>query len=183
MNVTRKTDYDSYRGTTYCVLQFESREKVNKHSWATTEASEASCPPRSAAACGRFILPAPARRLPLEVSWVGWRSPTAPRGKQWQGLSDRTSERNRDVVVGRVNLEVHTDEKLGCGGLFFFRGVAGDLGCAKGLKRSRAAAFGGPTSRNGDFSALNQPTILHQFASRASVTWSNAASRYTNAPN
>ena len=39
--------------------------------------------------------------IALGISWVGWRSPEAPRGKQRRGYSDRTSERNRALVGAR----------------------------------------------------------------------------------
>ena len=41
----------------------KKRKKVNEHLWATTEASDDSGPPRSAAASGRLFSPAAARRL------------------------------------------------------------------------------------------------------------------------
>ena len=51
--------------------------------------------------------------MALGVSWMGWRRPAAPHGQQRRGHSSRTSERSRDVVVGRVTFEVQGDEKLG----------------------------------------------------------------------
>ena len=51
--------------------------------------------------------------MALGVSWMGWSRPAAPRGQQRRGYSDRTSERSRDVVVGRVTFEVQGDEKPG----------------------------------------------------------------------
>ena len=58
-----------------------------------------------------------------------------------------------------------------CGGLVCFLGAAGSPGCAKGLRRSRCGCSGGPTSRNGQFSALKQLTTPHKFACHALVTW------------
>ena len=40
----------------------KKRKRVNEHPWATTEASDGSRPPRSAAASGRLFLPAAVRR-------------------------------------------------------------------------------------------------------------------------
>ena len=51
--------------------------------------------------------------MALGVSWMGWRRPAAPHGQQRRGYSGRTSERSRDVVVGRVTFEVQSDGKLG----------------------------------------------------------------------
>ena len=51
--------------------------------------------------------------MALGVSWMGWRHPAARHGQQRRGCSGRTSERSRDVVVGRVTFEVQGDEKLG----------------------------------------------------------------------
>ena len=51
--------------------------------------------------------------MALGVSWMGWRHPAARHGQQRRGYSGRTSERSRDVVVGRVTFEVQGDEKLG----------------------------------------------------------------------
>ena len=51
--------------------------------------------------------------MTLGVSLVGWRSPNAPHGQQQRGHTGRTSKRSRDVVLGRVTLEVHSDENLG----------------------------------------------------------------------
>ena len=51
--------------------------------------------------------------MALRVSWMGWRRPATPHGQQRRGYSGRTSERSRDVVVGRVTFEVQGDEKLG----------------------------------------------------------------------
>ena len=39
--------------------------------------------------------------MALGVSLTGWRRPAAPYGQQRRGYSGRTSERNREVVVGR----------------------------------------------------------------------------------
>ena len=39
---------------------FKKCKRVNEHPWATTEASDGSRPPRSAAASGRLFLPAAA---------------------------------------------------------------------------------------------------------------------------
>ena len=107
--------------------------------------------------------------MALAVCWMGWRRPATPHGQQRRGYSGQISERSRDVVVGRVTFEVQGDEKLVCGGLNCFRGIAGGLGCAKGLRRPRCGCSGGPTSRNGGFSPLNQPTTWHLFALPASV--------------
>ena len=109
--------------------------------------------------------------MALSVFWVGWRRPIAPQGRQRRRRSGRTSERSRDVVVGRVTFEVQGDENCVCGGLDCVRGVAGGLGCAQGLRRSRCPCSGGPTSRNGRLSPLNQPTTQHQLSSPASITW------------
>ena len=43
--------------------QKQKSKRVNEHPWATTEASDGLRPPRSAAASGRFFLPAAAERL------------------------------------------------------------------------------------------------------------------------
>ena len=51
-------------------------------------------------------------------------------------------------------VEVQVDEKLGLRRPRVLRGVAGGLGCAKDLPRSRCGCSGGPTSRNGGFSPL-----------------------------
>ena len=67
---------------------------VNEHPWATTEASEGSRPPRSAAASGIFFWPAAARRLPRMA--LGAPSP------EMGSYSGRTSQRSRDVMVGSV---------------------------------------------------------------------------------
>ena len=104
------------------------------------------------------------------VSWMGWRHPAARHGRQRRGYSGRTSELSHHVVVGRATFEVQGDEKLVCGGLDCFRSVAGGLRCAKDLRRPRCGCSGGPTSCNGGFSPLNQPTTWHQFAWPASVT-------------
>ena len=98
--------------------------------------------------------------MALGVSWLGWRRPIVLHEQQRWGYIGRTSEQRRDVVVGRVTFEVQGDENWVCGG----------LGCAKGLRRSRCDCCGGPTSHNGSFSPLNQPTTRHQFAWPASVT-------------
>ena len=98
--------------------------------------------------------------MALGVSWMGWRHPAARHGQQRRRYSGRTSERSRDdnVVVGRVTFEVQGDETWVCGGLECFGSVAGGLCCAKDLRRPRCGCSGGPTSRNGGFSPLNQPT-------------------------
>ena len=108
--------------------------------------------------------------MAVGVSWMGWRRPAAPHGQQRRGYSDRISERSHHVVIGRLTFEMQGDENWVCGGLDCFRGVAGGLGCAKSLRRPRCGCCGGPTSRNGGFSPLNQPTTWHQFAWPASVT-------------
>ena len=51
--------------------------------------------------------------IALGISWVGWRSPEAPRWQQRRGYSDRTSERSRDLVGARVVWEAKKTEKLG----------------------------------------------------------------------
>ena len=87
---------------------------VNEHPWATTEAGDGSRPPRSAAARGRFVLAgSDLEAMALGVSWMGWRHPAARHGQQRRGYSSQTSERSRQVVVGRVTFEVQGDEKLG----------------------------------------------------------------------
>ena len=108
--------------------------------------------------------------MALGVSWMGWRRPAAPHGQQRRGYNGRTSERNRDVVLGREVSRCRATKNGVCGGLDCFRCVAGGLGCPEGLRRPRSGRSGGPTSRNGGFSSLNQPT-WHQFARPASVTW------------
>ena len=108
--------------------------------------------------------------MALGVSWVGWRRPAAPHEQQRRGYGGRASERSRDVVVGLVTFEMQGDENWVCGGLECFRGVAGALGGAKGLRRPRFGFSGGPISRNGGFSPLNQPTAWHRFAWPASIT-------------
>ena len=57
-----------------------------------------------------------------------------------------------------------------CGGLDIVLGAADGLlvGCAKG-RRSRCDCSVGPTSRNGGFSPLKQPTTLHKLAWPAAV--------------
>ena len=109
--------------------------------------------------------------MTVGVSWVGWRSPIAPHGQQRRGYSGRTSERSRDLVVGRVTMVARGDEKLSVRRLCFFRGFPGGLGCAKGLRGSRCRCSGGLTSRNGGFSPVNAPTTRHQFAWPALVSW------------
>ena len=44
---------------------------------------------------------------------MGWRRSAALHGQWRRGYSGRTSERSRDVVVGRVAFGVQGDEKLG----------------------------------------------------------------------
>ena len=51
--------------------------------------------------------------MALGVSWMGWRRPAAPHGQQRRGYSGRTSERSRDVVVGRESFKVQGDKKTG----------------------------------------------------------------------
>ena len=51
--------------------------------------------------------------MALGVSWMGWRHPAAAHGQHRRGYSGRTSERSRDVFVGRVTFEVQGDETLG----------------------------------------------------------------------
>ena len=59
-----------------------------------------------------------------------------------------------------------------CVGLeFLFLGALDGPRCAKSLRRSRCGCSGGPTSRNGQFSALKQLTTPHKFACHALVTW------------
>ena len=56
------------------LLCFKITHEVKKHpSSATNEASDGARPPRSAAASGRLVLPAPARRLSLlgSLGWAG----------------------------------------------------------------------------------------------------------------
>ena len=108
--------------------------------------------------------------MALGVSWMDWRRPVAPHGQQRPGYNGRTSERSRDVLVGRVSFEVPGDEKLGLRRSRCLRGIADGLGCAKGLRRPRCGCSGGPTSRHGGFSPINQPTTWHQFAWPVSVT-------------
>ena len=57
----------------YCVLNSKNAREVKKHPLATTEVSDGARPPRSAAASGRLVLPAPARRLSLlgSLGWTG----------------------------------------------------------------------------------------------------------------
>ena len=56
---------------------FRPTHQVNKHPWATTEASDGSRPPRSAAASSRLFWPAAAWRLWLQAS-LGWAGATPP---------------------------------------------------------------------------------------------------------
>ena len=44
---------------------------------------------------------------------MGWRHPAARHGQQRRGYSGQTSERSRDVVVGRVTFEVQGRRKTG----------------------------------------------------------------------
>ena len=95
--------------------KFEKSKRVNEHPWATTEASDGSRPPRSAAASGRLLVFAGSglEAMALGVSWMSWRHPAARHWQQRRGYSGRTSERSRHVVVGRVTFEVQRDETLG----------------------------------------------------------------------
>ena len=67
MKIHEKFNFGSYQRTAQCVLgrkiNKKKRKRVNEHPWATTEASDGSRPPRSAAASGRLFLPAAAWRL------------------------------------------------------------------------------------------------------------------------
>ena len=91
--------------------------------------------------------------------------------QRWQ-CSWRGSEGSRDVwLLGCLRRCSATKNRV-CGGLGYVLGVAGGLGCAEGLRRSRCGCSGGPTSRNGGFSPLKQPTTTHNFAWPASVTCS-----------
>ena len=51
--------------------------------------------------------------MALGFSWMGWHRPAAPHGQRRRGYGGRTSQRSRDVVVGRETFEVQGDEKLG----------------------------------------------------------------------
>ena len=52
----------------------------------------------------------------------GLAQPHRPHRSQRRGHSCRTSERSRDVVVGRVTLEVQGDEKMGLRWSWLFLG-------------------------------------------------------------
>ena len=97
---------------------------------------------------------------------MGWRYPVALHGQQRRVYSGRTSERSRHVEVGRVTFEVRATKHWACGGLDCFRSVAGGLRCARGRRTPRCGCSGGPTSRKGGFSPLNQPTTWYQLRGR-----------------
>ena len=67
--------------------------------------------------------------MALDVSWVGWHSPIAPRGQPRRGHRDQASERSRDAVVGRVTLEVQGDKKQNglAAASIFFRAVSQEV--------------------------------------------------------
>ena len=67
-----------------------------------------------------------------------------------------------------------------CDGVDCFGGAADGLGCAKGLRRSCCDCSGGPTSRNGDFSPLKQPTTPHKICVARFGYVEYATSRWTN---
>ena len=71
--------------------------------------------------------------IALGISWVGWRSPEAPRGQQRLRNSDRASERSRDLIGARVVLggKYIGMRNLVCEGLDCFWSAADGLGCAK----------------------------------------------------
>ena len=154
-----------YRGRACCVLKIESRIKVMKHPLATEEASDGKRPPRSAGATGRLFLPAPARRLSLSGS-LGWAG-AAPKPHAGSSDGDTAIELLRELVT-LVVLESSGRQRgmknWVCDGVDCFGGAADGLGCAKGLRRSCCDCSGGPTSRNGDFSPLKQPTTPHKYA-------------------
>lgn len=67
-----KYDFASYGGIAYLYVEnIEQHKRVNEHSWASNEASDAPAP-RSAAASGRLFLPDPARWLSLlgDILWL-----------------------------------------------------------------------------------------------------------------
>ena len=59
---TRRRQSDTTRARP-SASQAQAKKRVNEHPRTTTEASDCSRPPRSAAASGRLFLPAAARRL------------------------------------------------------------------------------------------------------------------------
>ena len=143
---------------------------MNEHPWATTEASDGSRPPWSAAAIGRFFCRQRLGGYGSRRLLDGLAPLRRPTRAAATGYSGRTSERSRVVVVGRVTFEMQGDKNWACGGLDCFRSVAGGLRCAKDLRRPRYGCSGGLSSRNGGFSPLNEPTTWDQFAWPALVT-------------
>ena len=71
--------------------------KVKKHLWATNEASDGARPPRSAAASGIIVLPAPAVRLSI-LGLFGWAG-AAPKPRATSSGGDTAIELLREVVT------------------------------------------------------------------------------------
>lgn len=124
---------------------------VKEHPWATNEARNGPRSPRSAAASGTLLMPAPAKRRSL----LGCLEMTGAAPKQHVGSSDgdtsiKLLSEKRDVVGSRVVSEAKRDGQLGlrrpCG-LFRCRGWSTPLGAVEPRAASTLVAL--PLGKDG----------------------------------
>ena len=116
---------------------------------ATKEASDDARPPRSAAASGRLVLPAPARRLSLLGS-LGWTG-AAPKPHAGNIDGDTAIELRSEVDTWSVLVWFERQRGIKnwvCDGLGVFLGAVGGLLCARGRRASGCGRSGGPAYRD-----------------------------------
>ena len=136
------------------------------------KASEGALPPRSAAASGRLVLPAQARRVSL-LGCLGWAG-AAPKHHAASSDADTAIELLSKVVTWPVLVWFGRQRGMKnwvCDGLYLFLGALGGLLCARGRRASGCGRSGGPTSRDCRISPLKQSTSRDMFAWFASVSW------------